>query len=157
MPNKLLNTITDEDLVLEIKSGNQLAMEVLFDKYAPAVLGILKHSTESVEKAEEALLVFFGNISHQIGDFDPSKMKLFTWMLCMVKKMMKENGQNQIQTHNNYVFDKGTLSNTLGRSLLDLVMFEGFTYDELTEITGITRYELNLKIREELNQMKKKQ
>lgn len=56
-------------------------MGTLYDRYAPALFGILKRMVPSEDEAKDLLQDAFTKIWKKIGSYDPAKGRLFTWML----------------------------------------------------------------------------
>ena len=57
------------------------AFEYLYDHYSGALLGVISRIIKREELAEEILQDVFLKVWDRIGSYDPSKGKLFTWML----------------------------------------------------------------------------
>jgi RNA polymerase sigma-70 factor, ECF subfamily len=78
---KLLNQLSDEQLVQEIVAGAEDALTVLFDRYHRLVFGvaykILHHSAE----AEEVVQTVFLEVFRAVVNFDPRRGTLKVWLL----------------------------------------------------------------------------
>jgi hypothetical protein len=159
MPERVIIHTMDEDLVAEIIVGNPLALQSLFDKYASFILGLIRQSKVTEDKVDEVLITCFMYIRNDMGEFDPAKKRLFTWILLQARKAIRDVGSDektyqQIQAKLKYVKDNSTSTNRSGK-LLGLLMTEGYSYEELSGAMGVTRKELMTLVREEVNQMKK--
>jgi RNA polymerase sigma-70 factor, ECF subfamily len=78
---KLLNQLSDEQLVQEIVAGAEDALTVLFDRNHRLVFGIaykiLHHSAE----AEEVVQTVFLEVFRAVVNFDPARGTLKVWLL----------------------------------------------------------------------------
>ena len=72
-----------EDLVwaLAIGRGDQQALAMLYDKYAPALTGVIRRIVQKDESADEVLQKVFQIVWNEAGLFDASKHSLFTWLI----------------------------------------------------------------------------
>lgn len=159
MPNKLLAIISEEDLVTMIIAADQEAFEFLYDKYNQAVFGLLVRITNDVQQSETLLVKCFATIRQNIGNFNAAESRLFTWISQQVRRVAfggdKEMKENKIHIGNKYVRENGVSTHSTERTILEMVMFEGYGYDELSTIRGVSREEIGIIIRREMNQMKK--
>jgi RNA polymerase sigma factor (sigma-70 family) len=73
--------ISEEGLIVALKSKDRDALEYLYDHYSGALLGVIARILKKEELAEEVLQDVFLRIWDRIASYDASKGKLFTWML----------------------------------------------------------------------------
>ena len=73
--------ISEEGLIVALKSKDRDALEYLYDHYSGALLGVIARILKKEELAEEVLQDVFLKIWDRIASYDASKGKLFTWML----------------------------------------------------------------------------
>jgi len=64
-----------------LRSKDRSALEYLYDQYSGALLGAIARIIKNDELAEEVLQDVFLKIWGRIESYDPSKGKLFTWMV----------------------------------------------------------------------------
>lgn len=75
----------DKNMVALFRRGDEKDYRNIYNKYAPAVLGVLIRTFGDVNLAEECVKASFCEMWNKRLTFDPSKERLFTWMLKMVK------------------------------------------------------------------------
>jgi RNA polymerase sigma factor (sigma-70 family) len=73
--------IPEAELIAGLKSKNPSALDYLYEHYSGALYGIISRIVKREEVAEEILQDVFLKIWDRIGSYDPSKGRLFTWML----------------------------------------------------------------------------
>lgn len=71
----------DRMMVAMFRQGDQRDYHKLYNKYAPAMLGVLKRTLGDVQLAEECVQTTFCEIWKQRLTYNPEKERLFTWML----------------------------------------------------------------------------
>jgi RNA polymerase sigma-70 factor (ECF subfamily) len=67
--------------VADLQRKDRSALEYLYDHYSGALLGVIARILRKEELAEEVLQDVFLKIWDKIDSYDPTKGKLFTWML----------------------------------------------------------------------------
>lgn len=107
--------IEESTLVAQLRSKDKLALEYLYDHYSGALYGAIYRIVKKEEVAEEVLQDVFLKIWNRIDSYDPSKGRLFTWMLNLAKnqaidkirskEISRENKTGGIE---NYVSDVKT-------------------------------------------------
>jgi RNA polymerase sigma-70 factor (ECF subfamily) len=78
-------TDVDDNLVTLFQHGDKEVYTRLYNKYAPAVLGVLSRMVGDKALAEECTNDAFCTIWAQRKDYDPAKERLFTWMIKIAK------------------------------------------------------------------------
>lgn len=73
--------ISEETLVVALRKKDRGAFEYLYDHYSGALLGVISRIIKREEIADEVLQDVFLKIWDRIQTYDPSKGRLFTWML----------------------------------------------------------------------------
>lgn len=83
----------DEDtrLLVAAQAGDQQCFSLLYDKYAPALLGIISKIIDNEQLAEKTLLLTFVNAWNTITQFNNFDSTLFTWLINMTRKTAFEN------------------------------------------------------------------
>lgn len=79
-----------KELVIELQNKQAFAFSVLYDDYAPALLGIAFKIVKDKTIAEEVLQDVFVKIWKHIDTYDASKGTLFTWMLNITQNTCKD-------------------------------------------------------------------
>jgi len=62
-------------------------LDYLYDHYSPALMGVVSRIIKREEIAEEVLQDAFLKIWDKMDSYDPSKGKLFTWMLNITRNL----------------------------------------------------------------------
>jgi len=75
----------EKNIVAMFQNGDKASYMKLYNKYAPAVLGVLMRSLSDKNLAEECTQDAFCKIWHDRLQYDPEKERLFTWMLKVAK------------------------------------------------------------------------
>lgn len=173
-------TYTEQELIVALKKRSNDAYSYLYDHYAGALYSIIKQIiTDNNEVAGDVLQEVFINIWRKIESYDPSKGRLFTWMLNIARnasidmlrsKNYQNSQKNQELPDNVY---KGTnhqitqmnvdnigLKKVLEklkpehRVLVELAYFKGFTHEEIAEIQAIPLGTVKTRIRNALLQLR---
>lgn len=73
----------DKELVKEAIGGNQKAYNILLQKYKPILYTAAKRRLpyRETEDLEDITMIVLGNAFLKLNQYDPSKSKLFTWMV----------------------------------------------------------------------------
>ncbi len=166
--------------MLALKEREDKAFGFLYDNYAGALYSIIKQIiTENNELASDVLQEVFINIWRKIETYDPSKGRLFTWMLNIARnasidtlrsRSYQNSQKNQELPDNVY---KGVANQTtqlnvdsIGlkkvleklkpehRVLLELAYFKGFTHEEIAEMMAIPLGTVKTRIRNALLQLR---
>ena len=76
---------TEEELVVLLQSGSETAFNILYDRYSPALYGIVVKIVKEEEVAQDVLQDGFVKIWKNFSNYDKSKGTLFTWLLNIVR------------------------------------------------------------------------
>jgi len=162
-----------------LKERNNQAYSYLYDHYAGALYSIIKQIiTDNNEAAGDVLQEVFINIWRKIETYDPSKGRLFTWMLNIARnasidmlrsKSYQNSQKNQELPDNVYKGTNHQISlnvDNIGlkkvleklkpehRVLVELAYFKGFTHEEISEMQGIPLGTVKTRIRNALLQLR---
>lgn len=141
-----------------LQSGNTEILKTVYERYAPALLGVISRMVNDDHLAEDILQEAFVKIWHNAASYDASKGRLFTWMLNIcrnlsIDKMRSKGfktGKATISDETRLYEDPGKIYDairpeTIGlremvdklkpewRELIDLVYFKGYTQQEVAE------------------------
>jgi RNA polymerase sigma factor (sigma-70 family) len=173
-------TYTEQELVVALKERNNQAFAFLYDNYSAALYSIIRQIiTDNNELASDVLQEVFINIWRKIESYDPTKGRLFTWMLNIARnasidtlrsKSYQNSQKNQELPDNVY---KGAINQTtqqnvdnIGlkkvleklkpehRMLVDLAYFKGFTHEEIADMMSIPLGTVKTRIRNALLQLR---
>jgi RNA polymerase sigma-70 factor (ECF subfamily) len=173
-------TYSEEDLVALLKSGDESAFSYLYDHYSGALNGIIFRMINDTGLAEDILQEAFVKIWNNFSSYDPSKGRLFTWMLNITRNLaidtIRSKGykkQSKIQSSENAVdnvsnninekerFDALGLRNQVTllkedqKQIIDLAYFEGFTQNEISQKLGIPLGTVKTRMRSAISELKK--
>lgn len=171
---------TEEDLVEMLKKGDQQLFSILYDNYARALLGVIKKVIVDDETAEDVLQDSFVKIWNNKAMYDPSKGRLYTWMLNIVRntsidymRSRQNKLDEKIQRGENVVYEVNrtnnvemntdrigirTIVSTLKedqRKLIDLAYFEGYTQEEIAQKLDIPLGTVKTRVRAALIVLRK--
>lgn len=148
------NCTDDVQLAVFIEERNLHCMDYFYEKYSPALYGIIVRIIDDTHLAEECLAVTFEKAWNEMASFRSSGNSLFTWMINLARTSAFE-AKTQEQVRN-----PGT-DNFVDRhdqhyTALDLVYFRGLSVIQAAELSGITVLELKTNLRMDLKNMKDK-
>jgi RNA polymerase sigma factor (sigma-70 family) len=170
-------TYNEQELTAALKAKDDQAFSYLYDHYSGSLYSIILQIVKSPESANDILQEVFLSIWRKIESYDPTKGRLFTWMLNisrnasidMLRSKTYQNSQkNQEITDNVYGVNQVTqtsidsigLSKFLGklrpeqRVLIELAYFKGYTHDEIAQIEDIPLGTVKTRIRSALLQLR---
>ncbi len=174
-------TYNETDLVARLNSGDQQAMSELYDRFSGAILGVIMKIITDQATAEDVLQESMLKIWNNIGSFDTSKGRLFTWMINIARnqaidktrsKNFKNSSQNSSLEDSVYVsetvpsagasVDTMDVQNWLlhlpeeNRQLMRLAYFMGYTQEEISKELNMPLGTVKTKIRNSLIVLRKK-
>jgi DNA-directed RNA polymerase specialized sigma24 family protein len=157
----LHTSIGSEDdlrLAVAIKQGNQQSLAVLYDKYAPALAGIINRIINKEKQAEDILTSTFLQVWKQIATFNPSNSSLFSWLIKIARQtaLEKVKMEQKKNSPSNNPVDKAHQQHLNQPSAFELVYYRGLTYGEAATVLKITVPELVTTIRTTVENMKEK-
>ena len=172
-------TYQEQELTGLLKQHSNEAFNYLYDNYSGALYGIINQIVPDRETANDILQEVFVNIWKKIDSYDPSKGRLFTWMLNIARnaaidmirsKSYQDTLKNQPFPDNVHsslnlhvvkpaVDDIGLkkiISNLKEeyRTLIDLSYFQGFTHEEIAKVLDIPLGTVKTRIRTALLQLR---
>jgi RNA polymerase sigma-70 factor, ECF subfamily len=149
-------------LVAQLQSGSQEGMAYLYDKYSPALFGVIVKIVGQQELAEDLLQDCLLKIWKNISSYDAAKGRLYTWMLNIARNVaidasrssaFKSAQANQELTEVVHIYTAGKTSDrpvdTIGvrelveqlkpehRELIDMMYFKGLSQSEIADQTGL--------------------
>lgn len=79
--------LTDQELVAAFRQGQPAALDLLYDKYAPVLLGLATRIVRNSETAEAVLQDTFVAIWEQKANYDASRLSLLSWLILITRDM----------------------------------------------------------------------
>jgi RNA polymerase sigma-70 factor (ECF subfamily) len=172
-------TYTESELVMMLKDRDNKSFSYLYNNYSGALYTIVLQIIPDEEMASDVLQEVFINIWRKIESYDPSKGRLFTWMLNIARnasidflrsRAYQNSKKNQefpasqelnvpgqaIQMNTDDIGLKKVLLTlkTESRVLIDLAYFKGYTHEEIAEIEEIPLGTVKTRIRTALKQLR---
>lgn len=170
-------TYSEQELVVLLREQNEPAFSYLYDNYSGALYGVVLQVVNDPETANDVLQEVFVNIWRKIGQYDPAKGRLYTWMLNIARnaaidkirsRAWQDNRQNRPLPENLETIGATTgpktddvgLKKVLGklkeehRTLVDLSYFQGFTHEEIARILELPLGTVKTRIRTALTQLR---
>lgn len=181
-----LRKYTEEELVASLKSGDQAALGFLYDNYSPALFGVIVRIVESQppsasdrENAEDVLQDVFVKIWKNISSYDPSKGKLYTWLINIARNTAIDslrvkdhklkskiqsidnsvrsiNKQYSVAIHPDHIGLKTLVSKMKPehKQLIDKLYFEGYTQEEAAKELNIPLGTVKTRARTAISQLR---
>jgi RNA polymerase sigma-70 factor (ECF subfamily) len=171
--------IPEDDLIAALKARSQKAYSILYDNYAPTLLGIICKVVRNTEDAENLLQDTFVKVWKNIDSYDAGKGRLFTWLLNIARntainflRSQRSIEQTDIQTLADGVYTEGnSLTDSINvshigvndtvsrldpklRQIIDLIYFEGYTQQEVADNLNMPLGTVKTRTRMALQQLK---
>lgn len=164
MTDNLIRTDEDQWLAVSVKQGNGQSFGILYDKYAPALLGIIKRIVNNEKLADEILKSTFVKVWDQVGGFNDSKTSLFTWLINLARQTALEetrpaqvkkpqNNTSVYEDKQNGVNNNSSIQEQNKRSAFDLLYYAGLSCIEAAAELHITVAELKNMVRMRIKKM----
>ena len=161
-----------------LRERSEKAFSYLHDNYSGALYGVIHSIITDAETANDILQDVFLNIWKKIESYDPSKGRLFTWMLNIARnaaidklrsKSFRDGLKNQPISENVDIGAGSAINpaiNDVGlrkvisrlkeeqRVLIDLSYFQGFTHEEIAKAMSMPLGTVKTRIRSALIQLR---
>jgi RNA polymerase sigma-70 factor (ECF subfamily) len=170
-------TYSETELVAQLQDRNEQAFSYLYDNYSAALHGIINQIVPDREIASDVLQEVFVNIWNKIGTYDPTKGRLFTWMLNVARnaaidkvrsRAYQDSLKNQSLPDDVNIMTQSVKQNTDDyglkklvsklkdeqKVLIDLSYFQGFTHEEIAKSLNIPLGTVKTRIRSALTQLR---
>lgn len=175
-----LDQLFQDGVVDRLLRHEKEAFEQLYDDYSAAIYGLTLKILKDEALAEDALQETFVRIWRKIQTYDPSKGRLFTWMLNIARNISidmlraresrKVSQTTSLQQHS---FDAKGPSTTMHvehiglreivdglpaeqKQVIDLIYFLGYTQAEVAEEFGIPLGTVKSRVRLAMNHLRAK-
>ncbi len=157
MTSNIAGADEDHRLAVAINQGNQQALSMLYDKYAPALMGIIRRIVHTDSMAEEILQTTFLHIWSQIGSFNASERSFFAWLLhiarnkalnkASIEQLKNPRGNNTVYEHADNNNEEQSFLEPVQKHIFDLVYYKGLSCAEAAAALKIPVEELRKNIR----------
>lgn len=160
--SKSRKALSEDELIRALRQQDKIGAEALYDMYSSSLYGVIYRIVQHEEIAEDLLQETFIKIWNSFSAYDPSKGRLFTWMVNLARNLsidklrskdFRNNSKNQDLENTVTSIDEQRNTainpNIVGvkelvqqlkpeqKSVLDLVYFRGYTHVEAAEELGI--------------------
>lgn len=160
-----------------LRRQDQKVFSELYDAYSSALFGVVLRIVQSQELAEQVLQDTFVKIWRSGAGYDPSRGRLYTWMLNIARntaidatRLMDFQRRKNVEPPDQLAQRPGDIGitvdhigvrETLGhldekyRHLIELVYFKGYTQEEVAEETGIPLGTVKTRLRVAITELRK--
>lgn len=160
--SKSRKALSEDELIRALRQQEKVGAEALYDMYSSSLYGVIYRIVQHEEIAEDLLQETFVKIWNSFSAYDPSKGRLFTWMVNLARNLsidklrskdFRNNSKNQdlentvtsIDEQRNTAINPDIVGvkelvqqlKPEQKSVLDLVYFRGYTHVEAAEELGI--------------------
>jgi RNA polymerase sigma factor (sigma-70 family) len=108
-------TISEVDLIARLRRKDQSALDYLYDHYSSALYGVVYRILKKEDTAEEVLQDIFLKVWEKIESYDPSKGKLFTWMINIARNQAIDKTRSKEESKSKKTDDIDLLVNKIDR------------------------------------------
>jgi len=172
-------TYSEQELVALLLQRNDHSFGYLYDNYSGALLGVVSAIVVDQETARDVLQEVFVNIWRKIESYDPTKGRLFTWMMNIARNAAidKIRSRGYKDSLKNYSIPANADTNIPGTStlprmddvglkrvltklknehrvLIDMSYFQGYTHDEISKMLDIPLGTVKTRIRSALSHLR---
>jgi DNA-directed RNA polymerase specialized sigma24 family protein len=158
MTNQLTDTNEGVFLANAIVERDVKTFALVYDKYAPSLLGIINKIVADTECAEEILRDTFVQIWNDIAQFDSGKSSFFTWLLNKARcKAFEQTHLHKQQfapaspEKNNEPDHKMLLQQR--KSALDMIYLAGLSYEQTASLLKMSIEDLKKIVRQEIKNL----
>ncbi|WP_276482841.1 RNA polymerase sigma factor [Paraflavitalea pollutisoli] len=170
-------TYSEQELVDLLKQRTQQAFSYLYDNYAATLNGVILGIIQDPEVSGDVLQEVFVKVWRQIGTYDPSKGRLFTWMfniarttsIDMLRSREWKNSQrnHSLDDAHTDLPEKRGIGEEMGlrkmisglreehKVLVELNYFEGYTQEEISGMLNIPLGTVKTRMRAAIVQLRK--
>ncbi len=150
----------DTRLVMAVQADDQQCFGLIYNKYAPAILGIISKIIDNEHMAENALQLTFVNAWKTISRFNNSDSSLFIWLINMARKIAFEklpaNATGNLQG-NNAVYEaanKGISNLGTDAIVFDLVYNKRLSCIEVATLLDMNVDEIKTNIKQAVQRLR---
>jgi RNA polymerase sigma-70 factor (ECF subfamily) len=172
--------MAEEDLVAALQRRERQAVGTLYDMYAATLYGAIYRIVNMESVAEDVLQETFIKVWLNIGSYDPSRGRLFTWLITIARRLAldtvksrsyRQTSQNhggdnvvdQIDAEMSESYNPESIGiaavvdqlNPDQRDLVHLIYFNGYTHAEASEHLGIPLGTVKTRLRAAVTHLRK--
>ncbi len=173
--------LSEKEIVLLLSQKNVKAIEIIYDKYSEVLFGVILQIVRDKRMAEEVLQTTFLKAWINSHKYNPSKGKLFTWLLNIARNAsidkrrsrdyiyskktspleehfrQMDNSQHSVHLKTDFI-DLAKFYAKLDPSekkIIELVYFKGFTHTEAAKKLKLPLGTLKTKLRKAIHSLRK--
>jgi RNA polymerase sigma-70 factor (ECF subfamily) len=172
---------TEEQLVALLRGGSREAFNYVYKNYSAVLYGTILKIVRDEETAQDVLQEAFVKIWSNIGQYDASKGRIYTWMLNISRNAaidkLRSKGEimkAKIQTGDDVVNTIRTTQKTeqqtdaIGlrsmvaslrpeyHSIVELAYYKGYTLDEISKTLDVPLGTVKTRMRAAMKQLREK-
>ncbi|ALI97733.1 RNA polymerase sigma factor [Rufibacter tibetensis] len=155
---------SEKRLIEAIRQGKQEAFGLLYDTYAPVLMGMITRIVQHTDVAEEVLKETFLAIWSRIHIYDPSKSGFLTWGLAMARgialeakktgmygnllhttekdAVVRQEEERAKQVEEAKVKETFCQLEPQEKAIIDLIYLKGYTCTQAAEALGISETQI---------------
>ncbi len=159
-----------DTITIRLQQGDPAVIGALYTAYGPALFNIILRIVHSQQLAEQVLQDTFVKVWRYGGSYEPSKGRLFTWLLNIARNTAIDATRTTMYRQSFYTDDVNEFNYTLHAEplyvdgldvrevagklktkyyqLVDLIYFQGFSQQEAAEEMGIPLGTLKTRLRQ---------
>lgn len=171
-----MSTSEVNTLVIELQKGNEAAFSTLYDKFSPALYGIILKIVRDDEVAQDILQDCFVTIWKKANSYSEDKSSFFTWMLniCrnksidVIRKRNREADHLRVMKETDHLSTSEASMNIHAIGLKDIISelpeqhqiiieylyFKGYTQQEVSDELNIPLGTVKTRARYALNELR---
>jgi RNA polymerase sigma-70 factor (ECF subfamily) len=175
------NTYTEEELVALLRSGSREGFNYLYNNYSAVLYGTVLKIVHDEETAQDVLQEAFVKIWNNIGQYDNTKGRIYTWILNIARNAaidkLRSKGEimkSKIQTGDDIVHNISASqksepqTDTIGlrsmvaglrpeyNSIVELAYYKGYTLDEISKTLDVPLGTVKTRMRAAMKQLREK-
>ncbi len=105
-------TLSDEEIVLRIESGDRAALALLFDRFSDLIMGIGLKLLRDRAEAEDLVQDVFVHLFEKVRGFDPTKGSGRTWLIQIAYRRAFDRRKYLARRHFSFGTDADSAGNT---------------------------------------------
>lgn len=166
---------SEEELVLLLQQKQESGFSYLYEHYSGALFALISNIISDQTLAADALQETFIHIFRHINQYEPSRSRLYTWMVRIARNaaidMVRSKGFRQMQQNRELsttVYESGSvvqkvdhigLRGKVGQlkeelqQVLELAYFGGYTQEEISQMLDIPLGTVKTRVRTGLKQL----
>ncbi len=153
MDNRIVSQLTEKELLLLLKQGDQKALGSLYDQYAPALLGVISRIVEDEDTAEKVLQKVFLRIWSDKINMDINRGSFFIQAMNLSREEAKLSIKTpEIPALSNFVSNSD--KEISSKYVFDLIYLKGYTYLQAAKELGISTEQLKFRVQTAVKQLK---